>query len=75
MKNVEDGPEEYYADSEELMSLDSEGDDKGTSKRTKRRYPKFNAIHDMKETISLRVGLKFTNPSEVKDVLRLYAIQ
>lgn len=46
------------------MTLDSEGDDEGTSIRTKRRHPEFNAIHDMKETISLRVGLKFTKPSE-----------
>jgi len=41
----------------------------------KRRHPEFNAIHDMKETNSLRVGLKFTKPSEFKDALRLYAIQ
>ena len=57
------------------MSLDSESDNEGTSTRTKMRYPEFNAIHNMKETISLRVELKFTNPSEFKDALRLYAIQ
>lgn len=73
-ENIENGPE-YYVDSEELMSLDSEGDNEGTSRRTKMRYPEFNVIHDMKETISLRVELKFTNPSEFKDTLRLYAIQ
>jgi hypothetical protein len=39
------------------------------------RYPEFNVIHNMKETISLRVELKFNNPSEFKDALRLHAIQ
>jgi hypothetical protein len=61
------------------MSLDSYLDkaEEGSSKcdRKKMRYPERNVVHDLTQTIILKLGLKFTNPSQFKDVLRLYAIQ
>lgn len=46
--------------------------EEGSSKcgRKKKKYPKWNAIHDLKQKLSLELELKFTNPTEFKDAPR-----
>lgn len=76
---IEDPLVDYFPDSVEMISLkrDLEEGDQGSSKcvRKKRMYPNWNVVHDLTQTINLKLGLKFTDPTAFKDALKLYAIQ
>jgi len=58
-----------------LISLDNEDDGKGSPRRVRRRYPKWKELQHVKDKVELVVGLKFSEPSQFKETLKLYAIQ
>jgi hypothetical protein len=36
------------------------------------RYPEWKELRDFKEKVQLKVGLKFANPPQFKDALKLF---
>jgi hypothetical protein len=69
----DDGVESDYADSDSLISLDSD-EEEGDQPR-KKRYPEFNAVHDMNKNITFTVGHIFKDRHDFRKMLKLYAIQ
>jgi hypothetical protein len=76
--------DDYHPHSDDVMSIDTdECDEKqdedneqsSTHVRRKKRYPEWNAVHDLTTNVKLELGSRFQNPTEFKDALRLYAIQ
>ncbi|XP_062150890.1 uncharacterized protein LOC133859491 [Alnus glutinosa] len=66
-------------DSETFHSMDSEEEEEedegeGPHRRV-RRYPEWRPKRDLKEIITLTVGLKFSNPTEFKETLKVFAVQ
>jgi len=64
-------------DSETFHSMDSEEEEdegKGPRRRV-RRYPEWRPKWDLKDIITLIVGLKFSNPTEFKEMLKVFAVQ
>jgi hypothetical protein len=39
------------------------------------RYPEWKELRDFKEKVQLKVGLKFANPPQFKDALKLFTSQ
>lgn len=62
----DDGVESDYADSDTLVSLDSDEEEGDQPK--KKRYPEFNACHDMKKTITFTIGHIFKDRDDFKKV-------
>jgi len=65
-------------DSETFHSMDSEEEeeDEGEGPRRRvRRYPEWRPKRDLKEIITLIIGLKFSNPTEFKEMLKVFAMQ
>jgi hypothetical protein len=62
--------------SETFDSLSSEEDDEGEHHpRRARRCPQWMPKRDLKEKVQLSVGLKFSNPTEFKKALQVFAVQ
>jgi len=63
-----------FDDSETFHSMDSEEEeeDEGEGPRRQvRRYPEWRPKRNLKEIITLTVGLKFSNPTEFKETLKV----
>jgi len=69
----DDVVESDYPDSDSLISLDSD-EEEGDQPR-KKRYPEFNAVHDMNKNITFTVGHIFKDRHDFRRALKLYAIQ
>jgi len=69
----DDGVEFDYANSDSLISLDSD-EEEGDQSR-KKRHPVFNAVHDMNKNITFIVGHIFNDRHDFRKALKLYAIQ
>ncbi|XP_062155085.1 uncharacterized protein LOC133863106 [Alnus glutinosa] len=62
--------------SETFDSMSSEEDDEGERHpRRVKRYPEWMPKWDLKEKVQLLVGLKFSNPTEFKKALQVFAVQ
>jgi hypothetical protein len=79
--NWED-PDDYHPHSDDVMSIETnecdekQGEDNeksSTRVRRKKRYPKWNVVHDLTTNVKLELGLRFYNHTKFKDALRLYA--
>jgi len=68
----DDGVESDYADNDSLISLDS-NEEEGDQPR-KKRYPEFNAVHDMNKNITFIIGHIFKDRHDFRKTLKLYAI-
>jgi hypothetical protein len=70
-------PDAEFDDSETFHSMDSEEEeDEGEDPRRRvMRYPKWRPMRDLKDIITLTVGLKFSNPIEFKETLKVFAVQ
>jgi hypothetical protein len=56
--------------------MDSEEEDEGEGPRRRvRRYSEWRPKQDLKDIITLIVGLKFSNPTEFKETLEVFAMQ
>jgi hypothetical protein len=69
-------PDDMSPNSETFDSMSSEEDAEGEHhpKRVK-RYPEWMPKRDLKEKVQLSVGLKFSNPTEFKKTLQVFAVQ
>lgn len=68
--------DEDPVESDGFWSLDSEGDDsEGEPRRVRRRYPEWREITDLKEKVELKIGMKFVEPTQFKEVLKLFPVQ
>jgi hypothetical protein len=70
-------PDAESDDSETFHSMDSEEEeDEGEGPRRRvRRYPEWRPKRDLKDIITLTVGLKFSNPTEFKETLKVFAVK
>jgi len=71
-------PDAKFDDRETFHSMDSkeEEEDEGEGPRRRvRRYPECRPKRDLKDIITLTVGLKFSNPTEFKETLKAFAVQ
>jgi len=64
------------SNSETFDSMGSEEDDEGEHhpKRV-RRYPEWKSKQDLKEIVQFSISLKFSNPTEFKKTLQVFAVQ
>jgi len=72
--DVINDPDDMSSNSETFGSMGSEEDDEGEHHpRRVRRYPEWKPKWDLKEIVQLSVGLKFSNPTEFKKTLQVFA--
>jgi len=69
-------PYDMSPNSETFDSMSSEEDAKGEHHpRRVKRYPEWMPKRDLKEKVQLSFGLKFSNPTEFKKALQVFAVQ